>query len=56
MEFCQLGGELFPSEKISALVNYLESRGIYLYEGINGSFDGVRRVMRLPRNPTKLNV
>lgn len=52
----QLGGELFPTEKIPALVNYLDRRGIYLHEGINGSFDGVRGVITLPRNPTKLNV
>lgn len=52
----QLGGDLFPAEKISALVNYLDRRGIYLHEGLNGSFDGVRRVMTLPRNPTRLNV
>lgn len=30
----QLGGELFPAEKIPALVTYLDRRGIYLYEGI----------------------
>jgi hypothetical protein len=52
----QLGGELFPAKKIPALVKYLHRRGIYLHEGINGSFDGVRGVMTLPRNPTKLNV
>ncbi len=52
----QLGGELFPAEKISALVKYLERRDIYLHEAINGSFDGVRGVMTLPRNPTRLNV
>ncbi|MFN7875399.1 MAG: RHS repeat-associated core domain-containing protein [Pirellula sp.] len=55
-ELGQLGGELFPAERIPALVKYLERRGIYLHEGINGSFDGVRGVMTLPRNPTKLNV
>lgn len=52
----QLGGELFPAEKIPALVKYLERRNIYLYEGVNGSFDGVRGVMTLPKNPTRLNV
>lgn len=52
----QLGGELFPTEKISSLVKYLARRDIYLYEGVNGSFDGVRGVMTLPRNPTLLNV
>jgi hypothetical protein len=56
MKSGQLGGELFPAEKLPALVRYLDRRGIYLHEGINGSFDGVRGVMRLPRNPTKLNV
>jgi hypothetical protein len=52
----QLSGKLFPKDKIPALVNYLERRGIYLYEGVNGSFDGVEGIMRLPRNPTRLNV
>lgn len=52
----QLGGELFPPGKIVALVKYLDRRGIYLHEGINGSFDGGRGVMTLPRNPTRLNV
>lgn len=52
----QLGGKLFPKEKILALVKYLDRRGIYLHEGINGSFDGVRGVMTLPSNPTRLNV
>lgn len=52
----QLGGQLFPVEKIPALVKYLDRRAIYLHEGVNGSFDGVRGVMTLPRNPTKLNV
>lgn len=55
-EVGQLGGELFPAEKYPALVKYLDRRGIYLHEGINGSFDGVRGVMTLPRNPTRLNV
>lgn len=55
-EVGQLGGELFPAEKIPALVKYLDRRGIYLHEGVNGSFDGVRGVMTLPRNPNKLNV
>jgi len=52
----QLGGKLFPEEKIPALVNYLERRGIQVHEGVNGSFSGVRGVMTLPRNPTVLNV
>ena len=52
----QLSGKMFPKDKIPALVNYLERRGIYLYEGVNGSFDGVEGIMRLPRNPTRLNV
>jgi len=52
----QLGGELFPAGKIPALVKYLNRRGIYLHEGVNGSFDGVRGVMTLPGNPTRLNV
>lgn len=52
----QLSGRLFPEEKIPALVNYLEKRGIYVHEAVNGSFDGVRGVMTLPRNPTMLNV
>lgn len=52
----QLGGDLFPAEKIPALVKYLDRRGIYVHEGLSGSFDGVRGVMRLPRNPTRLNV
>lgn len=56
METGQLGGDLFPAQKIPALAKYLQRRGIYLHEGINGSFDGVRGVMTLPRNPTKLNV
>lgn len=56
MKVGQLGGELFPAEKIPALVKYLDRRGINVYEGINGNFDGVRGVMRLPRNPTRLNV
>ena len=55
-EVGQLGGKLFPAEKIPALVKYLDTRGIYLHEGVNGSFDGVRGVMTLPRNPTRLNV
>lgn len=55
-EVGQFGGELFPAERISALVKYLDRRGVYLYEGINGSFDGVRGIMTLPRNPTRLNV
>lgn len=37
----QLDGELFPTAKIPALIKYLDRRGIYLHEGINGSFDGV---------------
>lgn len=52
----QLGGELFRTDKIPALAKYLDRRGIYLHEGVNGSFDGVRGVMTLPRNPTMLNV
>jgi len=56
MEVGQLGGDLFPVEKIPGLVKYLERRGIYVNEAVNGSFDGVRGVMTLPRNPTKLNV
>jgi hypothetical protein len=55
-EVGQLGGDLFPAERIPALFKYLDRRRIYLHEGINGSFDGVRGVMTLPRNPTKLNV
>lgn len=55
-EVGQLGGELFPAEKVPVLVKYLDRRRIYLHEGVNGSFDGVRGVMTLPRNPTKLNV
>ncbi len=55
-EVGQLGGELFPAEKIPALVKYLDRRGIYLHEGINGSFDGARGIMTLPKNPTRLNV
>ena len=55
-EVGQLGGELFPAEKIPALVKYLNRRGIYLHEGINGSFDGVRGIMTLSKNPTRLNV
>jgi hypothetical protein len=55
-ELGQLGGKLFPAEKIPALVKYLDRRGIYLHQGINGSFDGVRGVMTLPKNPTRLNV
>ena len=51
-----LGGQLFPSEKIPALVRYLDRRGVWLTEGVNGSFDGVRGVMTLPRNPTVLQV
>jgi hypothetical protein len=56
MKVGQLGGELFPPEKLPGLLKYLDRRGIYVYEGINGSFDGVQGIMRLPRNPTKLNV
>ena len=52
----QLGRELFPADKIPGLVKYLLRRGIYVHEAVNGSFDGVRGVMTLPRNPTKLNV
>jgi hypothetical protein len=52
----QLGGRLFPQEMIPALVKYLESRNVYLYEAINGSFDGIRGFMTLPKNPTVLNV
>jgi hypothetical protein len=52
----QLGGDLFPTDKIPGLVKYLDRRGIYVHEAMNGSFDGVRGVMTLPRNPTKLNV
>jgi len=52
----QLGGKLFPQERIPALVGYLGRRGIHLREGVNGSFDGVQKVMRLPGNPTILNV
>ena len=55
-EVGQLGGQLFPAEKIPALVTYLNRRGIFLHEGINGSFDGIRGIMTLPRNPTRLNV
>ncbi len=55
-ELGQLGGELFPAEKIPALVKYLSRQGIYLHEGVNGSFDGIRGMMTLPRNPTMLNV
>ena len=55
-EVGQLGGELFPVDKIPRLVKYLARRGIHVHESINGSFDGVRGVMTLPRNPTKLNV
>ena len=56
MEAGQLGGELFPPKKIPILVKYLARRGVYLHEGVNGSFDGVRGVMTLPKHPTKLNV
>ena len=56
MNFGQLGGELFPAEKLPAFARYLDRRGIYLREVINGSFDGARGVMTLPRNPTNLNV
>lgn len=52
----QLGGELFPAGKIPGLVRYLDRRGIHVHEAVNGSFDGVRGVMTLPRNPTNLNV
>ena len=52
----QLGGDLFPADKIPGLVKYLDRRGINVHEAANGSFDGVRGVMTLPRNPTKLNV
>ena len=52
----QLGGELFPADRIPALIRYLERRGIHLHEGVNGSFDGVRGVMTLPRHATGLNV
>ena len=55
-EVGQLGGELFPADKIPRLVKYLARGGIHFHESINGSFDGVRGVMTLPRNPTKLNV
>jgi hypothetical protein len=55
-EVGQLGGELFPAEKIPALAKYLDRRGVFFHEGVNGSFDGVRGVVTLPRNPTKLNV
>ena len=55
-EVGQLGGDLFPAEKIPSLVKYLVRRGIYVHEAINGSFDGVRGVLTLPRNATKLNV
>ena len=55
-EVGQLGGELFPAERIHALVKYLDRRGIFLHEGMNGSFDGARGIMTLPRNPTRLNV
>jgi hypothetical protein len=56
IEAGQLGGELFPTDKIPGLVKYLDRQGIYVHEAVNGSFDGVRGVMTLPRNPTKLNV
>ena len=55
-EVGQLGGELFPADKIPRMVKYLARGGIHFHESINGSFDGVRGVMTLPRNPTKLNV
>jgi hypothetical protein len=55
-EVGQLGGKLFSRDKIPGLAKYLDRRGIYLYEGVNGSFDGVNGIMRLPRNPTRLNV
>ena len=42
-EVGQLGGELFPKGMIPALVKYLTRRGIYLHEGVNGSFDGGTR-------------
>jgi len=52
----QLGGKLFPDEKIPALVNYFNKRGIYVHQGVNGAFDGVKKFMKLPKNPTVLNV
>lgn len=55
-EVGQLGGDLFSADKIPALVKYLERRGINVLEAVNGSFDGVRGVLTLPRNPTNLNV
>ncbi|MEO8497435.1 MAG: zincin-like metallopeptidase toxin domain-containing protein [Planctomycetota bacterium] len=56
MKAGQLGGELYPADKIPALIKYLDRRGIYFHESVNGSFDGVRGVMTLPRNRTVLNV
>jgi len=38
----QLGGELFPADKIPGLAKFLDRRGIYVHEAVNGSFDGVR--------------
>jgi len=55
-EVGDLGGRLFPKEKIPTLVKLLEKHGIWLTEGPIGSFDGVRKVMTLPKNPTVLNV
>lgn len=37
-----LGGQLFPSARIPTLVEYLDRRGVWLTEGVNGGFDGVR--------------
>jgi len=56
MNVGQLGGRLFPENKLPMLVKYLNRRGIYLHQGPNGSFDGVRGIMTLPRSPTHLNV
>jgi len=52
----QLGGRLYDLEKLAKLARYLERRGIVLNPARNGSFDGARSVMTLPRNPTVLNV
>ncbi len=35
----QLGGELFPAEKIPGLVKYLDRRGIYVHDVGNSSED-----------------
>jgi hypothetical protein len=52
----QLGGRLYDLEKLAKLARYLERRGIVLNPALNGSFDGVRGAMTLPRSPTILNV